>query len=225
MPFAPRCPEIVAVYNLRLAAIELCERGRVWRYMMQIDVTENHFEITGIPAYGTVHKIERVRMIDALVDLLPVAAHDVPLEQYEPHLISSDMDQSAANDDVEQSPPIWFTQPSPNRLTLIPFQEGTVTVSAFLKPHLSSRTYAANLITGVIEDSFDRVPGYIASLYGQALADGALARLLMHTKAEYADPNLAQAKAMAAEMAIRKLTGSSVSGQQRAPARTKTHWF
>lgn len=223
LPFAPGCPEVVAVYNLRLAAIELCERARVWRHMTEMSVTENHFEITGIPPYGQVYEVERARISGTLVDLIPLASNDAALELYQGHLLSNDMDDSAANDAPTEAAPVYFSQPDPGRLSLIPFATGAVVLSLWLKPHIDKRSYATSL-AGVIEDSYDRVPGYMTNLYGQVLADGALGRLLMHTSAEYANPELAVAKMAAAERGIVNVISKSFGGQHRAPARTKTIW-
>jgi hypothetical protein len=224
MPFAPRCPEVVAAYNLRLAAIELCERARVWRYMTQMEITENHFEITDIPEYGQIHQIDRARMKGAIEDLQPLPSADAALEETQGYLLSDDMDFTVGDDVPTQAPPAFYSQHIPGKLSLKPFSTGTITLSLWLKPYLDKTAYVANA-AGQIEDSYDRVPGYIVSQHGQTLADGALARVLMHTKTEYADPALAQVKAVAAERGIRNAIGSSFKGQQRAPARTRTLWF
>ena len=224
MPYVPRCPEQVACFHLRLAAIELCERARVWRHFTQMDVAENHFEITDIPTYGVVHAIERVRMKGASQDLTPIAATDVDLENYQGYLLSDDMDFTTGDDAPPQAPPVYFAQHAPGKLTLIPFSTGVVTISLFLKPYVDRKTFAANA-GGQIEDSYDRVPGSVVGLYGPTLAAGALARLLIQTKMEWADPGLAQVKAAEAERGITKAMSASLKGQQRAPVRTKTHWF
>lgn len=223
MPFAPRVPELVALFNLRLAAIELCERARVWRHMTEMSVTENHFEITDIPPYGQVHEVERARMSGALVDLIPLASNDAALERYQGYLLSDDMDFSAANDAPTEASPVYFSQSKPGCFSLIPFATGAVVMSLWLKPHLDKHSYATSP-AGLIEDSYDRVPGYLTNLYGQVVADGALGRLLMHTTAEYANPDLAMSKMAAAERGIVSAISKSFSGQQRAPARTKTLW-
>lgn len=74
-------------------------------------------------------------------------------------------------------------------------------------------------------DDADMLPDFLLTEYRQAIADGALARLLMIPTQSFSDPERAAYFAMRFESKLNALFAQNVKGQQRAPARTKARYF
>ena len=73
IPNAIGVPDMVATFNLRLAAIEFCERTNCWRHIVSQTLTVNDPGIA-VPGYATIHKIENASFGD--IDLTPIAYTD-----------------------------------------------------------------------------------------------------------------------------------------------------
>lgn len=203
LPYAPGCADLVATYNLRLAAIEFCEKTRCWRYNTEEEVDDAQ-PLISIPEFSTVSAFEYAYFEGQ--KLTPAALVDIE-----------------AMGLSEEGTPQYITQEAPNTLRLAPFAEGTLKIGLFLKPRMGS-AYAANA-DGAMENSYDRVPTFMYFSHAEALASGALSRLLTQPKTPYFNPDLAAYHAVKFKGAINDAMGQSLSGDQRAPIRSKTSWF
>jgi hypothetical protein len=94
---------------------------------------------------------------------------------------------------------------TPNALTLRAPAAGTFRVVALLKPTLSAL----------------EVPDFLYENHAEAIASGALARLLAMPGQVWRDDQAALMHEARFEAAVTRLYGSNLSGQQRAPIRSK----
>ncbi|MNZ92974.1 hypothetical protein D3C78_1120230 [compost metagenome] len=92
---------------------------------------------------------------------------------------------------------------------IVPKTTGTLKLSTFLRPS---------------EDA-DQLPDFIAQLYRQVIADGALAEILMLPGQPFTAPDRAQFYSMRFEAKLGELSSRTIKGQQRAPARTRAQFF
>lgn len=204
LPVAARCPEPVATFNLRLAAIEFCERTLCWRHVTDQVMTGNSPVIVA-PAYATIHKFEHVRFGDA--DLTPIAYTDVD---------QGDLSGSGF--------PHYVTQVDDNAVTVLPYQNGTLHLSMFLKPR-QGQDFANPDTPGIMQDYYDQVPDFLLHQHGEVIAEGALARIYDHPDAVYYDPRRAAIHRDRFDRRAISLFSRYQRGQQRAPIRTTTQWF
>ena len=119
LPRAPGCPEPIAVDAIRQAAIEFCERTRIWRDTDQFMADE--FGDIFAPAQSVIHQIE-----DARFDghrLTTVSVQDLN-ERY------PDYDWATQSGDQ----PKYITQIHPNTVKIVPAWEGMITMTILLKP-------------------------------------------------------------------------------------------
>ena len=66
-PWAPGVPDPTAFKNIRLAAIEFCERTRLWKYDITVAISEQKAAPVA-PTYSAIHAIE-----SATLNGLPLA--------------------------------------------------------------------------------------------------------------------------------------------------------
>lgn len=203
VPHAMGVPDMIATFNLRLAAIEFCERTNCWRHIITQTLVANAPNML-IPAYSTIHKIENATF--GTIDLTPIAYTDI-----------GRMGVSA------EGQPEYITQSIPNTLTVLPFQAGAVKASVFLKPIMGFGYGQGG--AGPLDDYYDQVPEFLFLQYAETIAHGALSRLLIHDGTSYQNTQLAEyyrdcfdKRAVSGGMA-------ALQGQQRAAARTTTQWF
>lgn len=119
LPRAPGCPEPIAFDAIRQAAIEFCERTRIWRDTDQFMADE--FGDIFAPAQSVIHQIE-----DARFDghrLTPVSVQDLN-ERYPGY------DWTTQSGDH----PKYITQIHPNTVKIVPAWEGMITMTLLLKP-------------------------------------------------------------------------------------------
>lgn len=109
----------------------------------------------------------------------------------------------------ESSQGEWITQTEPGSVVITPRCTGTLKLATFLRP---------------AEDA-DQLPDFIAKLYRQCIADGALAEILMLPGQPFSDPSRAQFYSMRFEAKLSELTNRTIKGQQRAPARVRAQFF
>lgn len=207
LPVAPECPEPVATFNLRLSAIEFCERTRCWRHVTTQTLTQNDSVVVA-PDYATIHLFEQARM--GGLELTPIAYTD---------LTQSELTAEGA--------PRHVTQVGDNRVSVIPYQDGDLTLSLFLKPRFGQdfTNSGDTPVPGLMQDYFDQVPDFLLHQHGETIAEGALARIFDQPAASYHNPARAQGhRARFNERAVHNFS-QHLRGQQRSPVRTKTAWF
>lgn len=206
LPHVPECPHGVATFNLRLAAIEFCERTLCWRHLAKVTIAKDGRAISA-PIFAAIHKIESATFGDS-----------TPLEP----LQFSDVDEAefAAS---AGSTPKYITQSEYNMIRVLPFTEGTVALSLFLKPVNGSQMAAGT--DGIVTDEFDAVPEFIYTMHAEAIAHGALSRLMAQPKKPWSDPKLAMLYMQKFETAMTNSFSVSLTGQQRAKRRTRYRDF
>ena len=201
-PYAPAAPWPTVMAQLRRSVIEFCERTRIWRHVLNVTIEAND-EIVVAPQYAAVHDWDSARFNDD-IDLTPIHFTDVTRW-------------------AETGKPRWITQVTPNTVRVVPFEAGTLELSVFLKP---IEGHAMTAPPGEYPiDSYDLVPKFLLTNYGEVIAAGALARILMLPGQEYSNPAMAQTFAARFDRAASKDFGAHLKGQQRAPVRTKSHFF
>lgn len=205
-PFIAGCPDPVIEFNLRLAAIEFCERTRCWRYITSATLTEET-RFLSAPAYSTVHEVEQATWEGRI--LTPIAF--------------TEAEHSAMTGITKESNPAYITQTEPGRLTILPFAEGTVRISAFLKPQHGSQ-YGLDPMNP-LHDPLNVVPQFMLTQHAEAIAYGALTRLYAIPGEPWSDPNMAGAYRSMFEQRIGQHMGANIRGQQRTPIRTKPQWM
>ena len=206
LPRAPGCLEMYALLQLRLAAIDFCERTRCWRETLSLAVSATNTTLTD-PTDATIHKYGDVWFNDT--KLTPVVFEDVnPIE---------------LTGAIQTSSPRLFTQPSPGVVSIYPFQTGTLRLSVFLKPR-QGQSVGGNALDP-LADAYDVVPAFMFQHWAEAIAAGALARILSTPNETFTDPQSAANYAMLFEAKASNAASGYLTGQQRAPLRTKPNWF
>lgn len=116
LPFAPGCPEPVAVQFLREAAITFCERTRIWRERDKFSVVGGCDEVLCTPSYAQIYEIEQAWFNDK--ELQPAQFGSFDKHEY------------------SNSLPRYITQAGPESVRLVPgaIEEGILTLHLFLKP-------------------------------------------------------------------------------------------
>lgn len=205
LPHAAGVPEPVATFNLRLAAIEFCERSRAWRHIVTRPLTRND-SVLQTPHFAAIHEIEY-----ALHDKVPLA----PIQ-------FSEIEHGTI-DNAAGAPPKFITQVTPNTVSVYPFKEGSLEVSMFLKPRFGNQ-YGDNP-ENPLEDAFDEVPQFLLTQHGEPIAFGALARIFAIPNQPFSNPQLAGLYAQRFSMATDSKFSANLRGQHRAAIRSKMHDF
>ena len=103
------------------------------------------------------------------------------------------------------SKPKYVTQTEPNTIRLVPFQAGDVKLSLFLKP---------------AQDA-DELPDFLADQHRETIAWGALGRILLIPNQSFTNPEMGAAFGQAFQQKLDGKSTMGVTGQQRAPVRTR----
>lgn len=195
-PYAPGVPDQVAYKHLRNAAIDFCERTRLWKWEDDYDVVETFVgEPIITPAGSTVFDIERVSFDGR--DLRPVSTVD--LDRLSPHWRTSQ----------ETGMPEFITQIEQNTLRVVPAQAGHIYLCLRLKPS---------------KDAME-LPDFLDTEYRECIGWGALGRILTIPGQSYTSPDMAQFYMQRFENKIGSLSAKGSKGQQNAPKRTRSRFF
>lgn len=206
LPKAPGVPEPVAEFNLRLAAIEFCERTRAWRHVINTTVSAQNKTIVA-PDYAAIHEIEQAYFNGK--ELQPI--------QY------SDVDHGEEDENLGE--PRYITQANPNTVALYPFPEdtGDFKMSVFLKPR-GGHEYGGNP-DDPLEDAYNEVPEFLFVQHAEPIAFGALHRILMTPNTSFSDGAAAAFYMQRFEQCVSSKFSANMRGQHRAARRTKAHEF
>lgn len=206
MPHCATAPRPTVEQYLRLAAIEWCERTRCWRHAAQFAIDEAN-EVIVAPDYATVHEIETAYFNNT-----------TPLSPTQFSSFSPD-------DFADQGSPQYITQSAPNTISILPFTAGTLNLSLFLKPR-SGTEYGTNP-ADPLQDKYNVVPEHLFIQSAEAIAEGALARLLAlpAESAEWSNPKMAMYYRQRFDEACDRKFNSHIKGQHRARKRTRANWF
>lgn len=222
LPWVSGCPDPVAEAQIRNAMAEFCAYTKVWRHVVRgLPATTSQRIVIPVPPGVVVHDIE-----GAWLDgrpLAPVPYHD---------LDSHDLDDLGGV-------PQGFTQVRPGEIALVPRGTGTLRLSLILKPSLHPRgkntiaysVFSPDVFDGTYEEDQVPVPGtfvvpdFIMEQHGQAIGDGALARIKMMPRQPWSDVQQAAIHRAAFEAAMKASWSRNLTGQQRAPRRTRPQYF
>lgn len=208
LPHAPGCPYIEIIKNLRLAAIEWCERTRCWRSITTVTISEQGQAVVA-PDYATIHEIETARM----------GGQELTPTQF------SHVDQQARSATEDSGAvPQYITQVSPNEITLVPFAAGDLELTLFLKPR-SGDEFGSNGQGGWLQDDQNVIPAHIFVQDAEALAWGALSRLLSQPRKDWTDPNMGLLYRKKFDDRADGKFNSQIVGQQRARPRARPQWI
>lgn len=196
-PWAPGVSDPAAHKAIRLAAIEFCERTKLWKWEDTFDVTLEDC-IGGIftPAGSVIHDVETV--IYGTKELLPRATRD--LDRLVPGWRTNETGGGI---------PAYYTQIDQGTLKLVPAAAGTVTLVIRLKP----------------EQEATDLPDFLGNEYREVIAWGALARLLTVPGQSYSAPDLAAYYDSKFSAKLDTLSTKGTTGQQNAPKRSRARFY
>ena len=198
-PWAPGVPDTTAYKAIRGAAIEFCERTKLWKYENTIAVLSTD------PATSTVTTAADSALFDievALFDgneLTPKTARDV-----------DDLMPGWRIGDLGTGMPQYITQIEQNKITIVPGPavDGSLYLCLRLKPSQTAMT----------------LPDFMAD-YAECLGWGALGRILTVPGQSYSNPELATYYMARFGEKLHQLSNKGSTGQQNAPKRTKSSFY
>lgn len=152
LPRAKNCPEPVASAGIRAAAIEFCERTRLWRDSDKITLTEANCNVIAVPYGAVLHEIESARF------------NGLPLE---PVSLSWLDDEIVDWRNKTASAGKWITQTEPDTLAVIPACDGTLDLSLILKPSNEAETLPDFMINAHARALSDGALAEILTIPGQ----------------------------------------------------------
>jgi len=195
LPFAPGCATPTAYFGIRQAAIEFCERTRLWRYEDSFPVEVDDCDAICVPFGAVVHEIERVLF------------NGQPLEPKSTQWL--DQNQNGWRANPLTGTPHYVSQIAPDTLTIVPKMAGTASLYLWLKPS---------------QDATE-LPDFIEQQYRETIAMGALHRILLIPNQSFTNIEMAGAYGQLFQKRLDGLSVKGSIGQQRAPLRTKAHMF
>ena len=198
LPHVQECPTFVAERHVRDAAIEWCRRTRMWRHEIDQAVTENPITLT-LPEHSTMFEIERLALGGH--ELTPVARPDLPI----------DASGEAGN-------PRWLTQTAPGTIEVYPVAEAQLSGFVYLTP-------SKGMVFSGIQNAADVVPDWLFDVHGDAIAAGAVSRIMFLPRQPYSDPSMGAYHKARFDQAAREHADATIRGQQRAPKRTTPGWY
>lgn len=195
--YAPGVADPTAYFAIRQAAIEFCERTRMWRYDDEFEIAADDNEGLFAPSNAVIHEIEEVWF------------EGVKLRRVTPAKLDDLIPGWRSDDTKPTGTPSYVTQTAPNEIILVPFGTGTVKLTLFLKP---------------AQDA-DEVPDFLADQYRETIAFGALSRILLIPNQSFTNAEMGAAFGQAFQSRIDGKSTKGSAGQQRAPTRTRASFF
>ncbi len=135
----------------------------------------------------------------------------------------SSVDPARLTEAPDLSPPNVITQASPDTVVVLPRSEGVLSVSLFLKPRAGIE-YGTDA-EGAVQDRLNLVPDHLFIHDAEALAAGALSRILMVPGEDWTDPAMAGVWTARFNAAADAAFARPIKGQHRARARTRAQWL
>lgn len=194
--YAPGCATPTAHFGIRQAAIEFCERTRLWRYEDEFIVTAAEAEGITTPTGSVLQDIECVTF-NGGAPLMPKTVQWL------------DTNEPGWRKGIITGTPQYVTQIEPNTIRLVPGEAGTVNIGVWLKP----------------AQDCDELPDFLADQYRETIAHGALGRILLMPNQSFTNGTLAAAFLANFEAKLSALSGKGTTGQQRARVRTKASFY
>jgi hypothetical protein len=199
LPYVPGCPQAMALNAIRKAAIEFCEKSWAWIYNPAAqDVVASQIEYPfSTPSNAVVNKVLR-----AWYDNKPI------------HPLSPDqLDEMFANWRTTSGTPEYHTQEDERNLLLVQVPAASLTGGLKMRLSLKPKFDAADIESRMYEE------------YREAIASGALYRLMSSPKKPYSDPNTAIFHKSAFDDKAADVRHKVQKGYARAPLRNTPHFF
>lgn len=196
MPFVPGCPAPTADNWIRQAAIEFCERTKLWRWNDDFALSGSDYEDILAPAGSTPFGIERAELDGNKLTPVTAAWLDANVRGWR------------TNTEVEGGGR-YITQIDPNTVKVVPNSTGTLYLSLFLKPS---------------HDATD-LPDFMADQYRQVIANGALGHIFAIPNQSFTNVEMAVVRTQLFQARLDSLANAGVTGQQRAKVRTKARFM
>lgn len=195
-PHAKGVPVPTAYNGIRLAAIEFCEKTRLWKYNDTFNVKPSDSEVLCAPSGAVLHEIESARFNGRNLDPKTPGQMD---DEHRGWRTRIDVAQESR----------FITQLELNTISLYPRAEGVLDLSLWLKPAYDAR----------------ELPDFMVDLYRNDIAEGALAYILMTPGQPFSSPDLATFYRMKFDNRLGTLSYKSTTGQQRARPRVKASFY
>lgn len=193
--YAPGCPAPTAYFGIRQAAIDFCERTRLWRYEDDFDIPGDQVEGITTPYGSVLHEMELVQFDGE--DLMPTTTA----------WLDANCRGWRANELTGL--PSYIVQTEPNTLRVVPWTAGHINLFLWLKP---------------AQDATE-LPDFIVDQHREIIAHGALARILAMPGQPFSNPGMAGSFATTFSAKIDALMRANSRGQQRGRTRTKAYFM
>ncbi|SFV31356.1 hypothetical protein SAMN05216456_1315 [Devosia crocina] len=192
LSMAPSCPSPIAEGYILEAAIELAGKALFWRETDSFDISAPDYEVLTPFPDATIVKIEDARFDGR------------KLEPIDPQRLDDELPgwQSA---DAPEGAPQFITQLRPGTVSVAPRTRGKLTLRCVLVPSIDART----------------LPDFMVTDHGIDIGKGAIARVLMHPKGEWANPQVGGLYLAEFQSILVRSHRKALKGQQNAPLRTK----
>lgn len=159
-PYAPGVAEPTAFANIIKAAQIFCDRGRLWRNDVSVDVTPVSVNTIPVPVGAELFEIESARVAERSLEPISIAELDRRYADW----------RSQVND-----LPRWYTQTVPGTVQLVPACTGTLDLSTFLRP-TNNAQQLPDLFGQYLEEIADGALARILMIPAQPFTDPAAAQ-------------------------------------------------
>lgn len=195
LPFAPNCPEPVALRFIREAARKMCHDIRLWR---EYDTT-----VVSGPECTALLTIPDAEIVE-------IQAATINGHRLDPVTIAwLDSEHPGWDRPAEITAARYITQLNPKTVAVSPREEGELTARYVLQPSMDCL----------------EVPDTLVDLHAITLGKGAAARILMMPAVDFANPQLGSVLLGEFDGLVASLKTEHTKGQQGARLRTKGDWF
>lgn len=193
--YAPGVADPTAFYGIRQAAIDFCERTRLWRYADDFDITGTEDECITTPYGSVLYEVELAQFNDQNLCPKTTAWLDENCLGWRKGTLTGQ--------------PQYITQTSPNTLRVVPAQAGHLALQLWLKP----------------SDDAVELPDFMVDSHRKVLAHGALAYILAMPNQPFTNPQMANNFGALFQGKLDTLMRASSRGQQRGRTRTRAHFM
>ena len=228
----------VALVALRLAASEFCRRTRMWKEQITVTVTQNPFAVTFPNA--VIQAIDEATWTFAAPSAAWLAANpgwaiafpywaaESAVEGLIPQpgkLVPATVaDLKDPQWDTRIGYPKKIVQVTPSEMMLWPFSPGSIDMLISVYPE-EGGVYGANLTGPSAQELQNMVPAFLFTDHAEAIAAGALKRILFMPGKSYTNASLATIFSGQFDQAIAKANVKAAKGIQRAPLRVTGQWM
>lgn len=197
-PSVNACPPIVAIHNIRQAAIEFCEKAQVWRERMDTLLADGISTHYALP-------IDDQTEISKLLEVTVGASGRKP----DDYVIVTPMDGRDEQRRQTGKRFAWTDNRRDIYLSQTPVEGSEIEVYVSLKPSQSAFSFPDDLFGHYVEH----------------IAAGALSRLFKIAKTDWYDPALSADKRNEFMAAISTQGMATHLGNGRSKRRSKVRWF